>query len=97
MYTEFVLLVIVAVFALLAALAFLFIPRFGRPRHSITDPATALTFLKNSTFASRAKANIHLRDAFKIMNPFVNANKDFHDEYIKHAHTPPQTYYAQLV
>lgn len=58
----------------------------SRRYRRVTDIRSALEILNNSSFQSRANANVHLRDAFGIMNPFVNGDKLFHDEYVKHVH-----------
>jgi hypothetical protein len=55
-------------------------------RRRVTNMSVAVETLKFSTYASRAKANCRLRDAFGIMNPFVNGDKVFHDEYLKRVH-----------
>jgi Cytochrome P450 len=52
----------------------------------VTETPVAIEMLKLSTYDSRARANRHLRDAFGIMNPFVNGDKVFHDEYVKRVH-----------
>ena len=55
-------------------------------RRRITNLQEALEVLKESTFQTRANANCHLRTAFGIQNPFVNGEKQFHDEYVKCVH-----------
>src|ERR1700689_4294744 len=64
----------------------LFLRYFPRRRRRITDFSTAVSILQKSNFESRAHANRHLHNAFGIMNPFVNGEKEFHDEYITHVH-----------
>jgi hypothetical protein len=63
----------------------LFLRLFPR-RRRITSLHEALEALKKSTFQTRANANGHLRTAFGIQNPFVNGEKEFHDEYVKRVH-----------
>ena len=60
----------------------IFLKYTGR-RRTVADFRTATSFLHESDLESRAKANRHLRDAFGILNPFVNGEKDFHDKYVK--------------
>jgi hypothetical protein len=56
------------------------VPRCYR---KITDIGRATETLKESTYSSRARANRHLLRAFGIMNPFVNGDTKFHDDYVK--------------
>jgi len=76
-------------FILTLSLSFLhrytFLKYTGR-RRTVADFRTATSFLHESDLESRAKANRHLRDAFGILNPFVNGEKDFHNKYVKCVH-----------
>lgn len=60
--------------------------KYTRSNRRIVDFHTATSFLRKSNLASRANANRHLRDAFGIVNSFVNGETSFHDHFVKCVH-----------
>src|SRR5277367_2138423 len=72
--------------AFVIALPFLhrrYILKYAPRNRRIIDFHTATSFLQESNLVSRANANRHLRDAFGIMNPFVNGETCFHDQFVR--------------